>query len=84
MDTDNYITSLAIGDYAYCCAALIGHLLVSLACCWDIVQWAVLAVRNLCEDNDANRQYIADMQLCRPTSETVELLSQVGARATRE
>jgi len=50
--------------------------------CQDIVQWAVLAVRNLCEDNEANRQYIADMQLCGPTSRTVEMLSEVGIKLT--
>jgi len=44
------------------------------------VQWSVLAVRNLCEGNEANQRYIADMQLCRPTSNTDDLLAQMGVK----
>ena len=51
---------------------------VSLTRVQDIVQWALLAVRNLCEDNEANRQFIAEMQFRGPTPSTVDLSSETG------
>jgi len=42
----------------------------------------VLAVRNLCDENEANQRYIADMQLCGPSSRTADMLSEMGVKLT--
>ena len=37
-------------------------IIFSWPCHSDILQWAILAIRNLCEDNPANQQLIAQLE----------------------
>ena len=46
--------------------------------CSDIAQWAVFAVRNLCEDNPANQQLIAGLQAQGGCPVTMETLKGAG------
>lgn len=45
-------------------------------------EWGILAVRNLCEDNDANQQIISSMQFVE-SAENPEL-TQLGLRVVME
>ena len=43
----------------------------------DITQWAVLAIRNLCEGNTMNQELIARLE-CRGVEKTQSLLTEFG------
>ena len=48
----------------------------------DLREWGVFCVRNLCEENAENQQYINNMKAEQLDEKTIELLAQQGFKAS--